>query len=169
MRKNASFVSLLGHRNSVWWIPTQVSFPNFESGYQTEFRCLIKSTILTNQHTLYPPWTSITAEPFGFVFGWSARRFWATERIVLMYEEWSAQGKPTPRFAKSIVAQQAWLVGRLCDTKAKIGAHGAGVPPVPIRNTEVKPCSGYYTASTWENSTVPVYRKSHPLWGGFSF
>ena len=50
-------------------------------------------------------------------------------------------------------------VGLSQKRSAKFGAHGARETPVPIPNTEVKPRSGYYTAFSWENSTVPSYKK----------
>ena len=48
-----------------------------------------------------------------------------------------------------------------------IGAHRAGVTPVPIPNTEVKPSIGEDTALR-ESSTVPNYQKAIRK-GGFLF
>ena len=49
-----------------------------------------------------------------------------------------------------------------------IGAHGAGVTPVPIPNTEVKPSIGEDTALR-ESSTVPNYQRAIRKGGSLAF
>jgi hypothetical protein len=52
-----------------------------------------------------------------------------------------------------------------------LGDCSAGVPPVPIPNTEVKPCSpdGTARASGWESRTLPELKKESPVRNGRAF
>src|ERR1700733_8818164 len=51
---------------------------------------------------------------------------------------------------------------KIFSSSSLLGDCSAGVPPVPIPNTEVKPCSpdGTARASVWESRTLPELKRS---------
>lgn len=79
---------------------------------------------------------------------------------MVKFEAQLGRRSDSPGSLQNLGFAQNWQAG----TKAKVGVHGARETPVPIPNTAVKPCSGYYTwpIKAWENSTMPNYRVKPP-------
>src|SRR5271154_4830952 len=65
-------------------------------------------------------------------------------------------GQPPNKFC-AVVARMFSHILQPTSHKQLLGDCSAGVPPVPIPNTEVKPCSpdGTARASVWESRTSP--------------